>query len=208
VHLKENAQSRGVLLRRFLTGDDAPEAYVQKIKRTENEFYGFNLLAGDGDALWYYSNKTAEIQKIAPGIHGLSNHLLDTPWPKVKRGKAAFENILKGGQPININDIFHIFMDQTSPPDEQLPDTGIGRQWEQMLAPIFVKSPIYGTRSTSLVLINKDKTVTFIERTYKVPVSSTLDYQTCETCYTITESMSSLDSILPHPARAKLLKNT
>lgn len=164
-----NAPSRGELVQNFLSSDMRPEAYLNEIKTNGNRYNGFNLLVGNLDSLWYYGNRAPAIQRIQPGIHGLSNHLLDTPWPKVSTGKAGLQRILatNSGSPDDLeNALFHMLSDQTRPPDAALPDTGIGPSWERLLSPLFITSDIYGTRNSSLILIDRAYRATFIEKTY------------------------------------------
>jgi len=116
--------------------------------------------------LYYYSNKMDKIKKLKPGLYGLSNHLLDTPWPKVEKGKAFFKNVFSKEKQINTDDIFNLLADRTFVPDDRLPDTGIGLKWEQILSPLFITSDTYGTRSSSIVLIDKSHKVIFSERSF------------------------------------------
>ena len=104
---------------------------------------------------------------MAPGIHGLSNRFLDSPWPKVERGKMALEAVCGRGR-VTPDAILSVLEDQTRPPDDRLPDTGIGIAWERILSPAFITSPTYGTRSSSALLISRDKEVQFVERTFGV----------------------------------------
>jgi uncharacterized protein with NRDE domain len=96
----------------------------------------------------------------------LSNHLLDTPWPKVVRAKALFEEIIHAGKNLSLESVFRLLKDQTTPPDDRLPRTGVPLEWERILSPIFITSPTYGTRSSSLVLIDQEDRVTFMDRTF------------------------------------------
>jgi len=97
---------------------------------------------------------------------GLSNHLLDTPWPKVERGKKALQALLARKQRPLPEDSFDILTDRTMPDDKSLPDTGVGLQWERILSPIFISSPTYGTRSSIVLMVDGKGHVTFIERTF------------------------------------------
>jgi len=121
---------------------------------------------GDQTEFFYYSNRGDEIQKIKPGIYGLSNHLLDTPWPKTAKGKGALERLLGSNEKINAEEIFSLLVDGAVPPDELLPDTGVDLDWERTLSPLFITSEIYGTRSSSIVLIQRGGETTFMERTF------------------------------------------
>ena len=103
---------------------------------------------------------------LLPGVYGLSNHLLDTPWPKVVRAKALFEEIIHEGKDLSAESVFQLLKDQTRAPDNSLPRTGVPIEWERILSPIFIMSPTYGTRSSTVILIDKDDRVTFVDRTF------------------------------------------
>ena len=102
---------------------------------------------------------------LTPGIYGLSNHLLDTPWPKVVRGKKALERLLSEthARPATF---FEVLSDREIPDENQLPDTGVGIQWERMLSPLFILSPNYGTRASTLLLIDRQDRVLFMEKNF------------------------------------------
>ena len=162
----ENTPSRGHLVRDFLTGDLSPRDYLEKIKMSAMAYNGFNLLAGNTEGLYYYSNRDDNMQKVPPGIHGISNHLLDTPWPKVQKGKRLFSEIMSTNMKIDPEDLFTLLGDQSKTPDEYLPETGIGMEWERILSPIFIVSDIYGTRSSSVILWDKKNNIEFFERNF------------------------------------------
>jgi uncharacterized protein with NRDE domain len=162
----ENAPSRGHLVSNFLAGLKSPENYLNHIKSSGHRYNGFNLIVGDGSGLFYYSNMADNIKKLKPGLFGLCNHLLDTPWPKVEKGKATLGALLDGKQTIDIEDIFSILNDRSYPPDDTLPDTGVGLSWERVLSPLFIFSPDYGTRSSSVVFVERTGKLTFAERTF------------------------------------------
>jgi uncharacterized protein with NRDE domain len=161
-----DAPSRGFLVKDFLLGKESPRRYLQQIKSVGDHYNGFNLLVGDRTELFYYSNRGDEIQKIKPGIYGLSNHLMDTPWPKIAKGKGALKRLLESNEKVNAEDIFTLLEDGAVPPDELLPNTGVDLDWERTLSPLFITSEIYGTRSSSIVLIQRGGDITFMERTF------------------------------------------
>ena len=96
----------------------------------------------------------------------MSNRFLDTPWPKVVKGKANLKKLLDNTEKIDSEDIFGILKDSSYPPDNALPDTGIGLTWERILSPLFITSKFYGTRSSSIILIERSDKITFLERTF------------------------------------------
>ena len=161
-----HARSRGFLVKEFLLGKESPRRYLQQVKSLGHQYNGFNLLVGDRSELFYYSNRGNRIQKIKPGIHGLSNHLMDTPWPKIAKGKGVLKRLLGSNEKIDTEDIFAMLKDGVFPPDDLLPDTGVDLDWERTLSPLFITSEFYGTRSSSIVLISRGGEVTFMERTF------------------------------------------
>ncbi len=161
-----NAPSRGFLVKEFLLGKESPQNYLQYIKSVGDQYNGFNLLVGDRTELFYYSNRGNRIQKIKPGTYGLSNHLLDTPWPKIAKGKDTLKRLLENNKKVNPENIFAMLRDGVFPPDDLLPDTGVDLEWERILSPLFIKSEFYGTRSSSVVLIERNGEITFMERTF------------------------------------------
>lgn len=163
---KTDAPSRGLLVSRFLSNDMSAESYLESLQAAGHEYNGFNLLVGDSNSLCYYSNKADGVRQILPGIYGLSNHLLDTPWHKVEKGKAALTTLFSEKE-INTDAIFEVLEDKEYPPDDRLPDTGVGLTWERILAPIFVRSENYGTRSSSVLLVKKMHDISFTERTFR-----------------------------------------
>jgi uncharacterized protein with NRDE domain len=173
--VKKNAPSRGWLVRDFLLGSEEPVEYLARLRRENERYNGFNLLVGMKDEIYWYSNRAGEIVKLAPGFHGVSNRFIDTPWLKVTRGKQGLAEILGNNRQISPETLFDLLRDRTPAPDEMLPDTGVGIEWERVLSPIFITSPTYGTRSCTLILLDKYDQVTFFDRTFNAgphPVSS------------------------------------
>ncbi len=160
------APSRGLLVQRFLLGPRAPEDYLRSILEKGCEYNGFNLLVGNLSELYWASNRHPEVCKLGPGVHGLSNRLLNTSWPKVARGKAMLAGVLSSRRGQLVERLLAILADRTVPPDGELPDTGVGLEWERILSPVFIESPIYGTRSSTVILIDRENHVSFVERTY------------------------------------------
>ena len=116
-----DAPSRGFLVKDFLFGKESPQSYLKEIKSVGGQYNGFNLLVGDRAELFYYSNRGNRIQKIKPGIYGLSNHLLDTPWPKIAKGKDALKILLENNEKVNPENIFAMLKDGAFPPDRLAP---------------------------------------------------------------------------------------
>ena len=163
--MKSKAPSRGLLVADYCTNLDPPEKYLQKVESKADRYNGFNLVVGNPDELWYFSNHGIGIEKIDPGFYGLSNHLLETPWPKVQTGKEKLGPVLKSDK-ISMERVFSILYDDRIAPDEKLPDTGVGLERERALSPIFIKTPDYGSWSSTLLLVDRKNNVIFAERVY------------------------------------------
>lgn len=163
---KPSPLSRGDLAASFLRGSAEPRAYLESIAPRASRFGGFSVLVGGADRLLYFSNRGDGIAEIAPGIHGLSNHLLDTPWPKVLRGKERVAALLPAGKDEIIDGLFHALSDRTPAPDAELPDSGVGLQRERELSPAFIAAERYGTRASTVVLVNRRSEATFVERAF------------------------------------------
>lgn len=162
----ETAQlSRGAVVKNFLTSTKSPEEYIKSID--PDLYAGFNLIIGDSTKLIYYNNIQNESYEIPPGIHGLSNHFLNTPWPKVIKGKEKLTLYMAQTEKVDVEEIFSILSNTDYAPDSHLPDTGVGLDLEKMLSPMFIKTPDYGTRSATVVLISHDNTLTFAERNFE-----------------------------------------
>jgi uncharacterized protein with NRDE domain len=161
-----DAPSRGLLVSRYLSGQKSPASYLQDIDRIKDRYSGFNLLVGDRSSLFYYSNRNPGIHRLTSGINGLSNHLLDTDWPKIRKGKKRFRSMVEQNGEISISSLFEMMQDRVCPPDDQLPDTGVDIYWERLLSPLFVSGKRYGTRSTSIIMVTRSGEVRFVESTF------------------------------------------
>jgi uncharacterized protein with NRDE domain len=157
--------SRGLLTVDFLRGSATPPGYLETVARLGDSYKGFNLLAADGNEFAYYSNRDGVIRRLTPGVYGLSNALLDTPWPKVAQGRAALRELLAAGLP-EPDALLAILADTSRPSDHLLPDTGVGLERERLLSARFIVSPDYGTRASTVVLIDRTGQVTFVERSF------------------------------------------
>jgi uncharacterized protein with NRDE domain len=159
-------RSRGRLVSEFLTADLGALEYIERVQGEADLYNGFNLIAGDPGGFFYYSNREGRVRSLAPGVYGLSNHLLDTPWPKVAATKSAFGALLTGRASELTADLFALLSDRSRPADDLLPSTGIGREWERLLSSAFIASDGYGTRSSTVVLVGRDGRLVFIERSF------------------------------------------
>ena len=160
---KTVAPSRGALVVDFLAGETAAEPYLRSVAPRAGEFNGFSMLAGDRSGLYFFSNREGAVKPVEPGVHGLSNHLLDTPWPKVEKGKAALAAMLD--REFEAEPYFRLLADNSTAEDDVLPETGVGRIRERQLAAIHVQAGDYGTRCSTLLRIGAAR-VEFHERSY------------------------------------------
>lgn len=161
---RADAPSRGHLVSGFLSVATTPEAYVAALAPDAARYNGFGLLVGDGDSLCFYSNREGVIRALAPGIYGLSNHLLDEPWPKVRRGKAQLSDLLEKG--VDEERLLRLLDDTDIADDHELPATGVGLERERQLSAMRILAGGYGTRSSTALLVREDGDVRFVERSF------------------------------------------
>ncbi|CAN5469588.1 NRDE family protein [soil metagenome] len=158
-------RSRGALVADYLKEEKSAEDYGKILEKEPELYDGYNLLTGDFQNLFFFSNIEKKVKKIEPGIYGLSNHLLNTPWPKVVKGKNILSEVL---HQMDFDDLQLIQMlyNVDHALDEELPDTGVGPELERKLSSMFIKMDDYGTRRTSLLKISRDGKYYFTERTF------------------------------------------
>ena len=156
-----DARSRGELVADFLSGIDSPAAYCERLARRVGDYNGFNLLAGAADSLVYFGSREGKAREVDPGIHALSNHLLDEPWPKVRRAREAMGLAVGDGD----EPLFAMLSDATPGRDGDLPDTGVGIEWERRLSPALITGEDYGTRASTVLRMAAGGQVRFEERT-------------------------------------------
>jgi len=159
----EHAMSRGFLVKDFLTGHETPEKYLLDLSKQKSRFNPFNLIVGDINQLYYYSNVNDTILSLDPGLYGLSNSLLNTEWPKVKSIKSALAKIISKPV-IEPEALLEILEDQRQAKDEELPNTGIPHELERSLSSILIELEKYGTRHETLILIHHTGRVLFVEK--------------------------------------------
>jgi uncharacterized protein with NRDE domain len=158
--------SRGGLARDYLAGNDEPERYLEALEAHRSDYRGFSLLAGTLHALFFYSNRAQGVQPIPPGVHGLSNRLLNEPWPKVLNGIAVLSSLLGSDETEIVDRLFELLADRTPAPDHLLPSTGIGRERERALSAAFVAAETYGTRASTVIVAGADGDTLYSERTF------------------------------------------
>ena len=172
-NLKTVAPSRGHLVTDFLMNGSDVESYLKGIEPTAKEYNGFNLIVGDHTKMGYLSNYKEGIEILSDGIYGLSNGLLDSNWPKVNRGKENFTQLLN--EDIVADTLFEMLRNEDRSPDDLLPNTGLDIERERAVSSMFIKSPGYGTRCSTVVLIDYQNQVEYTERVYDL---NTFDFTT------------------------------
>ncbi len=160
----ENRASRGKLVAGFLEADEAPLTWLEQRRAEADHYNPFNLLVGDRSSLACYSSVSHELLPLGPGIYGLSNHLLDTPWPKVQAAKSSLSLALAALP--DTAPLFELLRDDAIHADTALPRTGVGLEWERLLSAAFVKAPGYGTRSSTVLIVSRGDTPIFDEQTW------------------------------------------
>ena len=170
---RATAPSRGHLVADFLTGTSSPADYVRTIADNAAQFNGFNLIAGEllgaNAALWYFGHRPGTDgdtvpEALAPGVYGLSNALLDTPWPKVVRTTVGLTT-LKATE-ARVPAFLELLSDPTQADDRDLPSTGVPLAWERTLSAAFIVSPAYGTRAQTVLQV-LDGHINVLERSFE-----------------------------------------
>lgn len=159
--------SRGEISKSFLTGDQKAVPFMKTLSWKKDAFSGFNILISDDafDTMYHYSNISDKVTQVEAGVHGLSNHYLDTPWPKVTGSKSALEQIMRSGE-IKPNKLISMLANPTPARDQELPNTGISFDLEKKLSPVFISMKDYGTRCSTVILVDHNNHLTFLEVSY------------------------------------------
>lgn len=174
--LKDEAPSRGELVLNYFRSDQSAMEYLQTLKGQSAEYNDFNILVADNDLIGHYSNFTDEISILEPGIHGLSNALMNTAWPKVEKLKAGLEEIIQNDA-TNHSALFNLLANSEQADSNQLPQTGLPLELEKAMSSIFIQTENYGSRSSSLLFIKDDGEVLFKERVF-VPQTNMIQGET------------------------------
>ncbi len=159
-------RSRGEIPLHFLTGTQAPPAYLRQLAGRAQAYAGFNVLVGDADSLWYFTNSdTLEPQCLAPGIYGLSNARLDTPWPKVTLGKARLQALLDDGD-VSHDALAAVVNSQQRASQRELAELGHNASMESILSAQFIVTDSYGTRSSTTLKVDAQGDIDWREQSY------------------------------------------
>jgi uncharacterized protein with NRDE domain len=160
----KRAESRGALVSRFLSESMPAATFVEETVAKAGAYRGFNLLVSDGNEFFSYSSRSGARVRLDPGLYGLSNHLLDTPWPKVKIARDRLRESLDPAPAVE--PLFTLLADTSMSTDAELPSTGVAPERERMLSAARIVSDTYGTRCSTVILQGADREVRFAERTY------------------------------------------
>jgi len=175
---KPSAPSRGALVSEFLIGKAAPEEYTRKVEKRAADYNGFSLVVGDAESMFFFSNRGGRATRVEPGVHGLSNHLLDTPWPKVEKAKAGVAKELS--KAFDASAMFQLLDDTGQAQNDELPSTGVSLELEERLSAIRILAVGgYGTRCSTVLSFGVNGKVEFHERSYREDgsTSGTVSYR-------------------------------
>jgi len=166
--LKDGRPTRGVLVKDFIHGQESPEAYLNRLSPQADQFNPFNLILGRSISdIVFFNSLDKKIIPLKPGIYGLSNHRLDTPWPKLELAKQLFGNALREkNEGAFQKQLFELLKNDSRPNDDKLPDTKIGLEFERLLSSIFIASEKYGTVASTVILMKKDGSIIVREKSF------------------------------------------
>ncbi|MEP6884538.1 MAG: NRDE family protein [Gammaproteobacteria bacterium] len=158
------APSRGALVTNVLQAGTSVAEGLAYLRDVGDNYNSFNLIFSDGERLGIFESKLGLGRELGPGIYGLSNHLLDTPWPKVQEGKTRLESALSAMT--DTAPLLALLRDDRPAADERLPTTGVSLEWERLLSSAFVRAPDYGTRCSTIIRIERTRRAYFDEWTW------------------------------------------
>lgn len=161
---RADAPSRGGLVTEMLESDMPVADSLERLRAVGSQYNPFNVLLSDGRRLGVYESVTGEGRELAAGVYGLSNHLLDTPWPKVRNAKTRLASALTDVR--DENAIMHLLRDDRPAPDHELPQTGVRLEWERLLSSAFIRAEDYGTRCTTVFRVDRGGHAQFDEWTW------------------------------------------
>ncbi|TPV59841.1 NRDE family protein [Aestuariibacter sp. GS-14] len=158
--------SRGHLVVKYLASPPLSAMYLRTLEATANQYNGFNMLFGHYRNLLAFNSESSAHEWLSPGVHSLSNASLNTPWPKVRNGTQALQEYISSADSLNIDHLFALLRNNQQAPMDELPSTGVSPEWEMALSPIFIHTPKYGTRSSTILLVNQHQQACWYECTY------------------------------------------
>lgn len=165
-NISATAKTRGDLTKDYLISDIGAQTHLEQVEREAALYNGFNLLLFESGKGYFYSNYGDSIHQIDQGVHGLSNALLDTPWPKLEKLKASFQEAIQSG--FDVNSLLQLLTDDETAPDEDLPQTGVPYEWEKAISAICIDTPTYGTCCSTIIMVDKTGNLSFTEKSFPV----------------------------------------
>jgi uncharacterized protein with NRDE domain len=168
---RRSAPSRGGLIPGYLSGEQAPGEFLRALETDAPGYAGFNLLLGDRDSLWYATNRADQFaRQLPPGIYGLSNEFLDSPWPKLVRVRTRFVALLQSAKASEVgtleSELFGLLADRETSPAESLPPGDLSPEWARKLSAPFVLDAGYGTRCSTVLTISAESALRITERRF------------------------------------------
>lgn len=165
-NIRTDVTSRGEIPTDFLNAQSSPEKFIQQLHSHSEDYNGFNVLVSDLTEMGHYSNYERKINILKPGVYGLSNAFLNTPWPKVQLAKQKFNAIIRNS--FSHEELLEIMTDSTQAEDTELPATGVPKKMEKQLSAMCIRMENYGTCCSTVITIDRDGVVNFTEKTYAV----------------------------------------
>lgn len=160
---RQGPRSRGELVTRYLSGEQQPGAFLDQLNQQLTDYAGFNLLVGDSQQIWHLNSSEGRPASLQPGVYGLSNDSLDSPWPKLEALRTNLQNAAPGASAAKL---LELLADSQRYPDAQLPHTGLDLDWERALSAAFILGDTYGTRASTLLKIARDGRIEFREKSF------------------------------------------
>lgn len=165
-NINESAKTRGDLTKDYLTTEISVWPYLRQVEQEAAAYNGFNLLLFEQNKAFYLSNYAEGIRELDRGVFGLSNALLDTPWPKLSRLKNRLQETIQGD--FDVNNLLDLLTESETAPDDALPATGVPYEWEKALSAICIATPTYGTCCSTVILVDKEGKLFFTEKSFPV----------------------------------------
>ncbi|MCC2615770.1 NRDE family protein [Aestuariibacter halophilus] len=163
----DNAPSRGELTVNYLTEDVSTSDYLQCCQSSRQHYNGYNLLFGEWHNLHVYNNRSDTLTVLKPGFYALSNASIDMHWPKQRRGVKGLQAACQLPADHIVDALLTVLQDDHQAPEEALPDTGIPKDWERLLSSIFITTPDYGTRCSTILTVDDQQHISWYEQTYQ-----------------------------------------
>lgn len=158
------SRSRGGLVTHLLESANSVPEDLEWLREVSPGYDAFNVIFSDGATLGVFESMVGVGRELGAGVYGLSNHLLDTPWPKVRQAKSRLTSALADLE--NADALMHLLRDDQPASDAELPQTGISREWERLLSSAFIRAPDYGTRCSTVVRVDRGGGAAFDEWTW------------------------------------------